>query len=169
MFCNVERIVILRHITRKSRLSLFSIMLSSLQYALHSLRSRHSFSFVSACYFRHGPVRSQRAIRGGSKRRIEIVTTAKVTSLTLVRFSRNSTFMHFESSNTESALWETNSRIGRFWSCEESARGIGGQRWKEKDNIDENNAMQDKRKKFEIKNIFNDILSNKYLYIKIIG
>jgi len=114
MFCSVECIVILRHITRKSRLSLFSIMLSSLQYALYSLRSRHSFSFVSACYFRHGPVRNQRAIRGDSKRRIEIVTTAKVTSLILVRFPRNSTSMHFESSNTESALWETNSRVGRF-------------------------------------------------------
>jgi len=35
--------------------------------------------------------------------------------------------------------------------------------------VDENNAMQDKRRKFKIKNIFNNILSKKYLFIKIIG
>lgn len=110
-----ERIVILRRITAKIPASaIFLVILASIQFALYSLRSRHSFSFVSACRFRHGPVRSQRAIRGGSKRRIEIVTTAKVTSLTLVRFPQNSMSVHFESSNAESALWETNLRAGDF-------------------------------------------------------
>lgn len=110
--------------------TIFLIMLFSLQFALYSLRLRHSFSFVSTCRFRHGPVRSQRAIYGGSKRRIEIVTTAKVTSLTLVRFPRNSTSMHFESSNTESALWETNSRAGNF-------EGWGGKYGKRREEIGE--------------------------------
>lgn len=102
-------------------------MLSSM-FALYSFRSRHSFSFVSACRFRHGPVRSQRAIRGSSKRRIEIVTTAKVTSLTLVRFPQNSMSVHFDSSNTESALWETNLHAGDF---EAARKGKGEKDWGE--------------------------------------
>jgi len=97
-----------------STLPVFLVMLSSLQFVLYSPRLRHSFSFVSACRFRHGPVCSQWTIRGGSKRWIEIVTTAKVTSLTLVWFPRNSTSVHFELSNTESALWETNSCADDF-------------------------------------------------------
>lgn len=125
MFCNAKRIVDFAVCNAKTpTLAVFLVMLFSLQFALYSLRSRHSFSFVSACRFRHGPVCSQRAIRGGSKRRIEIVTTAKVTSLTLVRFPRNSTSVHFESSNTESALWETNSRAGDF----EAVRKVQGRR-----------------------------------------
>jgi len=51
---------------------------------------------------------------------------------------------------------------------EEGGLGVSG----EKRRIMLTRIMQyrrDKRRKFEIKNIFNNILSNKYLYIKIIG